>query len=153
MRIAPMAAAAALSFALVASAAPAIASPADHKPIASAPASKDKSEANKKKGKAKFALRALVISVDADSVVVKVKGGNVKRAKGKELDIAVAPDARIKRDEVAATLADLQAGDRVNVKGKRVKGEFDSEAFTATKNFATSPDFVDDDKAGENDQV
>lgn len=152
MRIASLAAAAAMSLALVASAAPAIAHQADDKPAATATANKGKSEENKKKGKVKFALHGTVVSVVDNQLTFTVKGGKFKKLRGTDLSVTVAADAKIVRNEETVLLAGVQAGDRVNVKGKRVKGELGDEAFTATRVKATSPDFVDDDNQDDDDQ-
>ncbi len=107
----------------------------------------------KGKGKAKahpkpvkFAAVGSVTAVDveAGTVTVAVKGGN-SGLRGKTATFAVSADARVRRDDVAVSLAELQAGDHVAMKG--VKNT--SGAFVAMRVNAESPEPVEVDQPAE----
>ncbi len=102
---------------------------------------------HKQKGKAaraKFNLggRLTAVDVEAGTVTFRVHGGKFKAVRGTELTVIVADGARVRRNEAAATLADLQVGDRVRAKGVRQDG-----VWTAKRVKAESPDFHHDDSA------
>ncbi|MBA3743779.1 DUF5666 domain-containing protein [Sporichthya sp.] len=102
---------------------------------------------HKQKGKAaraKFNLggRLTAVDVEAGTVTFRVHGGKFKAVRGTELTVIVADGARVRRNEAAATLADLQVGDRVRAKGLRHDG-----VWTAKRVKAESPDFHHDDSA------
>jgi hypothetical protein len=69
----------------------------------------------------KFNLGGKFCSVDGSTLVFVVHGGQDKGLRGKTLGVTVAENAVIMRNDAPATLADLQAGDHVRVKGTRVK--------------------------------
>ncbi len=79
-----------------------------------------------------------VVSVDADSVLVNVAGGNsfAKPFFGKQLDVAANSRTKVVEDDVKTTLSDLDAGDAVTVKTMAPRG---SQSFTAAVVVATSP--------------
>lgn len=76
--------------------------------------------------KARKAARVIatgtVVAVGVDSLTVAVKGGSPKSLRGSEAVFTVPVDARINRDDVAATVAQIQPGDHVAVKATRVDG-------------------------------
>lgn len=100
---------------------------------------KGKSAAAKQRKAARFVANGTVVAVGADSLTVAVKGG-AKSLRGTEAVITVAADARISRDDVAATLADILAGDHVSVRGARRDG-----VLVASRLNASSPEPVVDE--------
>jgi hypothetical protein len=72
-----------------------------------------------KKAHVKFNLGGRVTAVAADSVTFKVHGGKFKALRGTDLTVAVADGARVRRNGVAVTPADLVVGDHVRAKGVR----------------------------------
>ena len=70
---------------------------------------------------AKFTSAGLVTGVGAESLTVTldVKGGNQK-LKGQSLTVNVPSSAKVTRNGVAATLADLLPGDHVAIQGTKV---------------------------------
>ena len=79
-----------------------------------------------------------VVSVDADSVLMSVKGGNsfAKPFFGKQLDVAANSRTKVVEDDVKTTLSNLDAGDAMTVKSMAPRG---SQSFTAETIVATSP--------------
>jgi len=77
-------------------------------------------------------------------VTFRVHGGKIKSVRGTEVTVVVADDARVRRNDAAATLAEFQVGDKVRAKGARVDG-----VWTATRVQAEAPDFVGDDDAAD----
>jgi hypothetical protein len=100
-----------------------------------------------KKAKREFNLGGRLTAVDATAhtVTFRVHGGKVKALRGTELTVVVADGARVRRDDAAATLADLAVGDKVRAKGKQVDG-----VYTASRVQAESPQ-VDDAPGGTDD--
>ncbi len=96
-----------------------------------------------KKARAKFNLGGRLTAVDpeAGSVTFRVHGGQVKSVRGTELTVVLAEDARVRRNDAAATLADFQIGDKVRAKGVRAHG-----VWTAKRVKAEAPGFVGDDE-------
>ncbi|HUR75682.1 MAG TPA: hypothetical protein VMZ00_15480 [Sporichthya sp.] len=89
-----------------------------------------------KKAHAKFNLGGRLTAVDpaAGTVTFRVHGGQVKAVRGTELTVVLAPDARVRRNDAAATLADFQVGDKVRAKGVRT-----ADVWTANRVKAESP--------------
>ena len=85
-----------------------------------------------------YVFQGEVVSVDADSVLVSVEGGNsfAKPFFGKQLDVAVNAQTKIVEDDTKATLSDLDAGDAVTIKSTAPR---DAQSFTANMAVATSP--------------
>lgn len=85
-----------------------------------------------------YVFRGEVLSVDSDSVLMSVKGGNnfAKPFFGKQLDVAVNARTKIVEDDVRTTLSDLDAGDAVTIKSTAPRG---AQSFTANMAVATSP--------------
>jgi hypothetical protein len=111
---------------------PALAAPAFAATSHSAAASHHKG----KPAKTKFAAVGTLAGVDAaaGSITMTVKGGN-KDLRGSTLTLSVAPGARIRRDDNAATLAELQVGDKVAVAGTR-----SASGLTAARVNAEAPE-------------
>jgi hypothetical protein len=82
-----------------------------------------------KKPKVKFSLAGRLVSADttANTLTFTVHGGK-KAQRNTDVTVAVTPDTRIKRNGKVATLAALQAGDHVSIKGTHV-----GTTYTATK--------------------
>lgn len=80
-----------------------------------------KSAEAKARKAARVTATGTVVAVGADSLTVAVKGGT-KSLRGTEAVFSVPADARINRDDVAATLADVRAGDHAAVQATRVDG-------------------------------
>lgn len=99
-----------------------------------------------KKAPAKFNLGGRLTAVDAaaGTVTFRVQGGKFKSVRGTELTVVVAEDARVRRNDAAATLADFQVGDKVRAKGFLVNG-----VWTASRVQAEAPEFVGEN-SGEN---
>ena len=76
----------------------------------------------------KFVLTGVVTAVDSQSVTLDVKGGNTKSVKGMDVQVNVAADASIKRNDLDATLAEVLADDHVMLQGYVV-----GDVFTAVK--------------------
>ena len=70
---------------------------------------------------ARFQANGTLLAVVGNTISVAVSGGQVKAWRGAIIDFD-ATDAVVNRDDVAASLLDLQAGDHVAVKGLRVDG-------------------------------
>jgi hypothetical protein len=85
-----------------------------------------------------YVFRGEVLSVDADSVLVSVEGGNnfAKPFFGKQLDVAANANTKVVEDDVRTTLSNLDAGDAVVVQSKAPRG---AQSFTANTIVATSP--------------
>lgn len=79
-----------------------------------------------------------VVSVDADSVLMSVEGGNslAKPFFGKQLDVAANSRTKVVEDDAKTALSGLDAGDAVAVKSMAPRG---SQSFTANVIVATSP--------------
>ncbi len=109
---------------------------------------KGKKAKKAKKVNAKFNLGGLLTAVDAEAgtVTFRVHGGKIKSVRGTELTVVVAEDARVRRNDAAATLADFQVGDKVRAKGLRA-----GDVWTASRVQAEAPDFVDDDSGDDSD--
>ncbi|HEY3604377.1 MAG TPA: DUF5666 domain-containing protein [Sporichthyaceae bacterium] len=124
-------AAAALALGLLAPATPAMAQSDHHGTTVSASAQSHGKQNGHvhKKPKAKFSLAGRLVSVDttANTLTFTVHGGK-KALRNTDVTVAVTPDTRIKRNGKAATLATLQAGDHVSIKGTHV-----GTTYTATK--------------------
>ena len=101
--------------------------------------SKGKSAQAKQRKAARFVATGIVVAVDVDTLTVAVTGGS-KSLRRTETVITVAPDARINRDDVAATVADIVAGDHVAVAGTRRDG-----GLVAARVNASSPEPVVDE--------
>jgi len=103
---------------------------------------KGKKAKKAKKAQTKFNLGGRLTAVDAEAgtVTFRVHGGKIKSVRGTELTVVVAADARVRRNDAAATLADFQVGDKVRAKGSRVDG-----VWTASRVQAEAPDYVGDD--------
>lgn len=148
--------AAVLALALALPAAPVVTSAASAAPATQVVksddgASKGKKQKAKKAKKAKkanpkFNLGGLLTAVDAEAgtVTFRVHGGKIKSVRGTELTVTVAENARVRRNDAAATLADFQVGDKVRAKGLRADG-----VWTASRVKAEAPDFVEDDDSGD----
>jgi lysyl-tRNA synthetase class II len=124
-------AAAALAFGLLAPATPAMAQSDNHGTTVSASVQsdgKDKGQTHKKP-KVKFSLAGRLVSVDttANTLTFHVHGGP-KATRNTDLTVTLAPDAKVKRNDRTRTLAALQVGDHVSVKGTHV-----DTTWTATK--------------------
>jgi hypothetical protein len=91
----------------------------------------------KKKGHAKltFVHAGTVKSVDAVNGTLSfvVRGGQVKALRGCMITVAVPDTAKVKRGDAAATLADVVVGDHVNVKGTLGKDDAGVVSYTATR--------------------
>lgn len=107
---------------------------------------KGKKKQKGKKARAKFNLGGRLVAVDpaAGTVTFRVHGGQVKSVRGTDLLVQVADDARVRRNDAAATLADFQVGDKVRAKGVRADG-----VWTAKRVKAEAPGFVGDDDAAD----
>ena len=77
-----------------------------------------KSAAAKARKAVRVVATGTVVAVGADSLTVAVKGGT-KSLRASDAVFAVAPDARINRNDVAATLAEIQVGDHAAVQATR----------------------------------
>ncbi len=101
------------------------------------PAGKGK-PAQKKNPAVAHVFRGEVLSVDADSVVVSVEGGNnfAKPFFGKQLDVAANAKTKVVEDDAKTTLSDVDAGDAVVVRAMTPRG---AQSFTANMVVATSP--------------
>ena len=102
-------------------------------------ATKGKSAQAKQRKAARVKATGTVVAVGTDTITVAVKGGN-KALRGTEAVFTVAADARIRRDDVDATLAELLAGDHVAVDAVRADG-----ALVASRLNASSPEPVVDE--------
>jgi hypothetical protein len=94
--------------------------------------------ANHGKSKMHFTANGKVTAVDDASFTMHVKGGS-KALHGTDVTVALADNAKVRRNGAKAVLADLQVGDRVNAGGAR--GEDDS--LTARHVNAHGPDADD----------
>ncbi len=101
-------------------------------------AGKGKSHSHKaKKVRTAFRLHGTVAAVDtaAGTLTFTVKGGRDKALRRTAVTVTVASNAKVTRDDAVVTLADVVAGDRVNVKGNKVDG-----VYTAYRVAASSPE-------------
>jgi hypothetical protein len=73
------------------------------------------------------------VGTDTLTVTLDVKGGNQK-LKGQSLTVSVPSTARVTREGVAATLADVQAGDHVAIQGTK-----SGTTYTAVKVHVDTP--------------
>lgn len=99
----------------------------------------------KKHGHAKpsFVHAGKVNAVDATAgtVTFVVRGGQNKALRGCLLTVVVTATTKIQRDDVAATLADVVAGDHVNVKGGTTRDAVTGDVtYTATRVSASAPE-------------
>jgi hypothetical protein len=100
------------------------------------------------KGKAKkvghskpaFVHAGRVSSVDAAAGTVSfvVRGGQNKALRGCVLTVVVTADTKLLRNGVVATVAELGAGDHVNVKGTSAKDATTSEVTYTAKRIAAA---------------
>jgi hypothetical protein len=88
----------------------------------------------------KFNLGGKVTAVDpeAKTVTFTVHGGRFKALRQTDLTVTVADNARVRRNDAAATLADFQVGDKVRAKGVVTDG-----VWTANRIKAEGPDATD----------
>ena len=100
---------------------------------------KGKSAAAKQRKAARFNANGTVIAVGADTLTVAVKGGDAS-LRGTESVITVPVDARVERDDAAAALSEILAGDHVAVGGVRRDG-----ALVASRVNASSPEPIVDE--------
>ena len=100
---------------------------------------KGKSAAAKQRKAARFVATGAVVAVGTDNLTVAVIGGH-KSLRGTETVVTVASEARISRDDLVATLAEIVAGDHVSVKGTRRDG-----GLVASRVNASSPEPVVDE--------
>ena len=98
-----------------------------------------KSAAAKARKAARFQANGTLLGVVDNTILVAVKGGSAKSLRGQIAAFDVT-DAVINRDDVAATVADLVAGDHVAVKGVKVDG-----VYAAKRVNAASPEPVTED--------
>jgi len=91
----------------------------------------------KKKGlnKPTFVHAGRVTAVDTTGKTVSfvVRGGQNKAIRGCVLTVLVTDTTKIRRNDNASTLADIQVGDHVNVKGTSARGEGDNVVYTAKR--------------------
>lgn len=110
---------------------------------AAAQARKAAAQARKAAAKARKAARFVatgpVVAVGDQTLTMSVVGGT-KALRGTAVLVSVPADVRINRDDVPVTLADLQVGDHVAVRGSRVEG-----VLVAARVNATSPEPVIDE--------
>jgi hypothetical protein len=96
----------------------------------------------KKKGlnKPTFVHAGKVTAVDAAASTVSfvVRGGQNKAVRGCVLTVVVTETTKINRDGETATLAQLAAGDHVNVKGTSAKDAVTAEVTYTAKRIAAS---------------
>ena len=96
----------------------------------------------KKKGHSKpaFVHAGKVTAVDAAAGTVSfvVRGGQNKAIRGCVLTVVVTENTKINRNDEVATLAQLAAGDHVNVKGTSAKDATTSEVTYTAKRIAAS---------------
>ncbi len=145
-----IAAAAILTLGLLAPAAVASAAPGGPPACGAAAQVKDhkvnKANAKAKNAKAKghknghskpafvHAGRVTAVDTTASTLTFVVRGGQVKALRGCTLTVVVTADTKINRNDAAATLADVTAGDHVNVKGKTARdATTDVVTYTATR--------------------
>jgi hypothetical protein len=79
------------------------------------------------------------VDVAAGTVTVMVRGGGHQALRGKKITLAVPATAVVRRNAVAATPADLVAGDRIQVKGDRVGSAHTVRRVSATSAAVTTP--------------
>ncbi len=96
----------------------------------------------KKKGHSKVAFvhagKVSAVDAEAGTVSFVVRGGQNKALRGCVLTVAVNADTKISRNGNAATLADLVAGDHVNVKGTSAKDATTAEVTYTAKRVSAS---------------
>jgi hypothetical protein len=110
----------------------------DHKINKANARAKDAKSHGKKKGHSKpaFVHAGKVTAVDAtaSTLTFVVHGGQVKALRGCTLTVVVTPDTKINRNDAAATLGDIAAGDHVNVKGTTTRDATTGDVtYTATR--------------------
>jgi sRNA-binding protein len=107
-----------------------------------------KAQAAKSKGKKvghsklTFVHAGKVTAVDttASTVSFVVRGGQVKALRGCTIVVNVPATAKIMRNDAVATLADIAVGDHVNVKGTLAKDATTGDiTYTATRVAASAP--------------
>lgn len=106
----------------------------DHSATKGKSGTKGKSVDAKARKAARFTATGTVVAVGLETITVGVKGGD-KALRGTAVLINVASDAKITRDDLAATLAEVQVGDHVAIQGTRADG-----VLTAAKVNASSPE-------------
>ena len=118
----------------------------DHKAGKAAAKAKNAKAKGKKKGHSKpmFVHGGKVTAVDAtaSTLTFVVRGGQNKALRGCTLTVVVTEATKVNRNDAAATLADVVAGDHVNVKGKTTRDATSGDVtYTATRISAEAPDF------------
>jgi len=88
-----------------------------------------------------FVHAGKVTGVDTNlgTISFVVRGGQVKAIRGCIIDVNVPATAKIKRNDATATLADIKIGDHVNVKGTLAK-DGTTFIYTATRVAASAPE-------------
>ena len=94
--------------------------------------------ANHGKSSMHFTANGKVTAVDAASFTMHVKGGS-KALHGTDVTVALADNAKVRRNGAKAELSDLQVGDRVNAHGARAE----DGSLTARHVNAHAPDADD----------
>ena len=94
--------------------------------------------ANHGKSKMHFTANGKVTAVDDASFTMHVKGGS-KALHGTDVTVALADNAKVRRNGAKAALSDLQVGDRVNAVGARAE----DDSLTARHVNAHGPDADD----------
>jgi hypothetical protein len=110
----------------------------EHKVAKAAAKAKDLKSKGKKKGHSKpaFVHGGTVTAVDAETSTLTfvVRGGQNKALRGCTLTVVVNESTKINRDDAVATLADVVAGDHVNVKGTTARDATSGDVtYTATR--------------------
>ena len=110
----------------------------EHKVAKAAAKAKDAKAKGKKKGHSKpaFVHGGSVSAVDAAASTLSfvVRGGQNKALRGCTLTVVVTEATKVSRDGAAATLADVVAGDHVNVKGTLARDAASGDVtYTATR--------------------
>jgi len=139
--LAPVAAATSASAAPAECGQAALAKDFKHSKNAAAQAAQSK---GKKKGHNRLTFvhagRVTAVDTTAGTVSFVVRGGQVKALRGCTITVVVPATAKIHRDDATATLADIAVGDHVNVKGTLAKDALTSEVtYTASRVSASAP--------------
>ena len=82
------------------------------------------------------------VNLDASTLSFVVRGGPDKAIRGCTLTVVVTEDTMINRNDAPVVLAEVEAGDHVNVSGSTTRASVSNDIiYTAVRVAAETPDF------------